>query len=402
MTEQDRMPPTSTLARFDEIEVSIEKLIAGGDGLARHEGLPIFIPRSAPGDRARVRVTERRPGYARAEIVDLISSGPGRREPVCRHFGDCGGCDLQHLEDGLQVELKVAATRETLQRIGRLDLPEPAVLSGRAWGYRTRTQLHGVATAGTREARAVTVGYHARGSQRLVAVEECPVLVEDLERAVRRLPALFGDAAPKRIDLTVGDRGALSCAPVVEGLPHGEVSVEVGEFVYSFDARCFFQGHRDLLPQLVERVVGSESGGLAVDLYAGVGLFALPLARLYERVVAVEGDNVASRFGRLNARRNGSANVEVVHQAVESWIPSLPKEAERLVLDPPRSGLAPRVTGKLLALTPARLTYVSCHPAALARDLRALAASYRVSELTMIDLFPQTGHLEVVAQLVRL
>jgi 23S rRNA (uracil1939-C5)-methyltransferase len=133
----------SLLAELDEVEIEIEKLVAGGDGLGRVEGLLIFVPRSAPGDVLRVRIVERRPHYGRAEILEVLAPGAGRRTPPCSHFSDCGGCDLQHLTDDLQVRLKVEAARETLVRIGGLKLPFPQrVISGAAWGYRTRTQLH--------------------------------------------------------------------------------------------------------------------------------------------------------------------------------------------------------------------------------------------------------------------
>ena len=399
MKRDQPKPARSNLAFSDEIEVVIEKLVAGGDGLARHEGMPVFVARTAPGDRVRVRVTQRKPSYARAEIVELLCAGAGRREPRCRHFGECGGCDLQHLEDDLQVEYKVAATVETLTRLGRVELPAPRVVSGSSWGYRTRTQLHTTLPRDRAPGERPVVGYHARQSHRLVAVEECPVLVPELESIVRRLSAAPSSELPPRIDLAVGGNGDLTSAPVIEDLPHGEVETRVGEYTYRFDARCFFQGHRELLPRLVEDVVGTGTGELAVDLYAGVGLFALPLARRYERVVAVEGHRIAVRYGRINVRRNRLANVEVVHQAVESWISSLPRDCDRVVVDPPRAGLGSSVLARLKAASPACLTYASCHPAALARDLAALDEAYKVGGLTMIDLFPQTGHIEVVAEL---
>jgi len=390
----------SALDRLDEVEVTIEKLIAGGDGFARHEGLPIFVERAAPGDLARVRLTVRKPNYARAEIVEILRPGAARREARCRHFGVCGGCDLQHIEDESQLGYKVAATLETLARIGRLDLPEPEILAGDAWGYRTRTQLHAMHVRDREEDRPAIIGYHERGSHRIVAVEECPVLVPELEVAVRRLPSLLGPDPPPRIDLAMGDGGQLTCAPVVGDLPHQEVSVRVGDFGYATDARCFFQGHRELLPALVDAVVGAESGALAVDLYAGVGLFALPLARRFERVIAVEGDRIAARYGRINGRRNGCANLEFVHQAVETWAPRLTGDCDRVLVDPPRAGLAPSVVARVVTARPRRLTYVSCHPAALARDLAALEEAYEVQQLTLVDLFPQTGHIEAVVQLV--
>ena len=199
----------------------------------------------------------------------------------------------------------------------------------------------------------------------------------------------------------MGGDGALSVAPVVPGLPHGEVAIEVGGLTYAYDARAFFQAHRGLLADLVERAVGDLEGDTAFDLYCGVGLFTLPLARRYRRVVGVEGDATAARFARTNARRNRLPNVEVLNRAVEVWIRELPAGAARAVVDPPRAGLSITVRRLLLDRLPERLTYVSCHAATLARDLAELKAAYRLEALALLDLFPQTGHMESVAQLAR-
>ncbi len=390
-----RSRTATALALLEEVEISIEKLVAGGDGLGRHEGIPILVPRSAPGDRVRVRLVERHPDYARAEIVELVSPGPGRRQPPCPHFGECGGCDLQHLEDSEQVRLKAAATLETLARLGRVAAPADfSIISGEPWAYRLRAQVH-------TEARAtgVAVGYYARRSRDLVAVASCAVLAPALETVVLSLPEQLTAVRPTRVDLLVGDGGAASVAPVIEGLPHGEITMTVGEFAYALDARCFFQGHRGLLGRLVEEVVGEDRGERAVDLFAGVGLFTLPLARRYARVVAVEGDRIAARYARKNAVRHRLVNVTVEARAVESWIAALPAGTDRVVADPPRTGLGGAVVATLLDRLPRRLTYVSCHPAALARDLKALSGGYRLERLTLLDLFPQTGHMEAVAQL---
>jgi 23S rRNA (uracil1939-C5)-methyltransferase len=407
-------PPGARLAALDEVEVTIEKLIAGGDGLGRFEGVPLFVPRSAPGDRLRVKIVERRPDYGRAEIVALLEPGPGRREPPCPYFVRCGGCDLQHLEDRLQVELKAAAVVETLERIGGLRLPAaPEVVAGEPWAYRLRTQLHveppgRVADAPGGEDRPA-VGYFARGSHELVAVDRCPILVPELEELLPRLPATLEQAErlPRRLDLAAGEAGAVTSAPVVPGLPHGEVTMAVAGFELAFDARSFFQTHRGLLDRLVAAVVapptagGAPAGDVAFDLYCGVGLFTLPLARRYRRVVGVEGDGVAVRFARRNARKNGLENVAIEAVRVESWIDRLPAGVDRVVVDPPRAGLHPRVGDALLAKKPAAITYVSCHAATLARDLRALGARYRIEGVTLLDLFPQSGHMEAVVQLSR-
>jgi 23S rRNA (uracil1939-C5)-methyltransferase len=378
--------------------VSIEKLVAGGEGLARFEGAPIFVPRSAPGDLLHVRIVERRADYGRAEIVEILSPGPDRRPDPVPELSRSGVCDLQHLDDRAQPRLKAQAVRETLERIGRLTVPADApVITGEPWGYRLRTQIH---TEVDPVAGGVRVGYHARGTNDLIAVSRCPLLVPELEALLAGLPAILAADAPSRLDLAAGDDGAVTVAPVVEGLPHGEVSTRVGDFTYFYDARCFFQSHRGLLPKLVESTVGSWEGEAAVDLYAGVGLFSLPLGRRYQRVVAVESDQIGARYARLNTRRNRLANVEVVNKVVESWLPALPLQVDRLVVDPPRGGLSPRVREVVMDRRPIRLTYVSCHPAALARDLRQLQEAYRIESIAFFDLFPQTGHMETVVQLV--
>jgi len=384
------------LAELEEIELTIDRLVAGGEGLARFEGIPIFVPRSAPGDRVRARLVERRPDYGRAEIVELLAPGPGRRSAPCPYFARCGGCDLQHLEDERQTGLKAAAVLETLARLGGVARPARfEIVAGPAWGYRLRTQLQVESDTG-----GVRVGYHARGSHELVPIADCPVLVPELRAALAELPARLSATAPRRLDLVAGDDGAWTLAPPIDGLPHGEVSLRVGEFSYSYDARCFFQGHRGLVGALVERAVGPWSGEEAFDLFCGVGLFSLPLARRYRRVLGVEGDSVAVRFARNNARRNRLANLDFEARAVDGWVRRLPPGAARVVVDPPRTGLGAVARALLLERRPQRLTYVSCHPATLARDLADLTSRYALESLALLDLFPQTGHMEAVVQLV--
>ena len=387
------------LIDVSEIDARVEKLVAGGDGLARFQGVHIFIPRSAPGDVVRARIVERKPDYGRAEIVEIREPGPGRRPDPVPELSRTGICDLQHLEDDLQTRLKVQAVRETLEHLGHIEVPaDVEVIKGEPWGYRLRTQLHTDVDPVT---GGVRVGYYARGTNEVVPVSRCPILVPELEALLADLPAHLGEGAPQRIDLAAGDDGAVTVAPVIPGLPHGEITAMVGDIVYAYDARTFFQGHRGLLPKLVEVTVGEWTGGTAVDLYAGVGLFSLPLARRYGTVLAVEADQIGSRYARLNVRRNKFTNVELVNQVVESWAREMPEGLDRVIVDPPRGGLSRDVRNALMEKPPQRLTYVSCHPAALARDLRTLQKVYRIESFVFFDLFPQTGHMETVVQMVR-
>ncbi len=403
----DRAAPLRQLVSDDGIleDLKIEKLVAGGDGLGFAAGVPVFVPRSAPGDRLRVRIAELRRDYARAEIAEIVESGRDRIAPRCRHYQSCGGCDLQHLDYRAQVRAKVEACAETLKRLGRRDLPAKVrVVAGDPWHYRLRTTLH--RSRADSELKATDVGYLAAGSHDVVAVGECPVLVPELENIVRLLPESLVEHPSRRIDLAAGDGGAVTSSPPGGNVDSGAITVAVGDFEYEFDARCFFQTHRGLLSDLVEAVVPARRGSetnreheSVVELYAGVGLFTLPLARGGSKVMAVEGDRIAGRYLRRNARRNKVDNVEVVSQAVETWISNLSSsEGEacgRIVVDPPRRGLPVEVRRAINRAAIPEMTYVSCHPATLARDLLAFS-TYEIEEIIFLDLFPQTGHIETV------
>jgi 23S rRNA (uracil1939-C5)-methyltransferase len=391
-------PPGTRLAEIEELEVRIEKIVAGGEGLARFEGVPIFVARSAPGDLLRVRIYERRTDYGRAEIVEILEPGPARRPDPYPELSSTGICDLQHIRDEVQPQLKAGAVRETLERIGGITMPPPGdieLITGEPWGYRLRTQVH---TDIDPVAGGMRVGYYARGTKDLVPITHCALLVPEIDELLQSLPGHLEPGSPNRIDLAAGD-GAVTVSPTIPGLPHGEVSLQVNDLSYFYDARSFFQGHRGLLPKLVQRVVGEWEGELAYDLYGGVGLFTLPLAQRYRKVVTVEGDTVSVRYARMNARRNKLTNVEVVARVVETWIHQLPEGVDRVVVDPPRGGLSPKVPRALVDRRPKRLTYVSCHPATLARDLRLLTRAYRIESIALVDLFPQTGHMEAIVQM---
>ncbi|MEM8962803.1 MAG: class I SAM-dependent RNA methyltransferase [Acidobacteriota bacterium] len=377
--------------------IEIDKLVAGGGGMGRFEGLPVFVPRTAPGDLVRIEVIERWRDYAKARLLEVLRPGPSRRQPRCAHFEQCGGCDLQHIEDDAQLRFKAEAVRETLSRIGGVGkIPEIEVVAGDAWGYRQRAQLQVAPTE-----RGVRVGYFARGTHDLVPIDQCPILDPELENRIPEINTALENSTIRRLDIASGDGSSWTTAPVVEGLPHGAVDRRVGDHAYTYDARAFFQGHRSLVADLVRHTVGEWTGDTVFDLYAGVGLFSIPLAARYRRVVSVENDRIATRWARQNRRRSRVDHVEAIDRSVESMIDALPADLDRVVVDPPRAGLSPKVRNRFLKAPPRLLTYVSCHAAALARDIRALSGHYRVGRLVLLDMFPQTGHMEVVAHLRR-
>lgn len=393
------------MASLDEIELTVDKLVAGGDGFGRYEGIAILVPGVAPGEKIRARLVERHPDYARAEMIEILEQSPMRRAAPCPYYGECGGCDLQHLSEEDQIATKVAAARETLKRLGGIALEslpggEPEVHTADPWHYRMRAQFQVAEGVGGRK----VVGFHARKSKKVVPIDRCAVLAPELEEVLRELPDRLAEPSPSRIDVAIGSDGSWGCAPVIEGLPHGELELSVSGCTLAFDARCFMQGHRGLIETLVSVAVGNTpqgSRGTFVDLYAGVGLFSVTLGRLYDRVVAVESERVSVHYAKRNLKRNGIREYLVVPRRVETWIPEFEEGATRILVDPPRTGLPTRVRWALSAKPPAWLTYVSCHPATLARDLKDLSEVFVIESLAFLDLFPQTSHLETVVQLRR-
>ena len=427
--------------------VQIEKPIYGGAFLAHVEGKAIFVPLTLPGEQAQVRITEDKRGYGKAEVAEIVTAAPERIAPACRHFGACGGCHYQHTGYEAQLAFKQAILRETLERGGVRAPDEISVLAGanesQSWAYRNRIRL-----AFDAEGKP---GYRGRRSHTVIPIAECPIAapllvkaaqtfaevalhflpslrpteislfcdatetsllvsvfiataskvrIDDLARALaEQIPALKGmelvveghggERNPAQLPRTVAQWGELSLAYRAAG------------FDYRVDHGAFFQVNRWLVDALVERVTTGQEGRLAWDLFAGVGLFARKLAANFAGVVAVESAPSATTALAENLRgTSGSAvrasTVDFLRRNSKAERPDL------IVVDPPRTGLGTEITALLAEIAAPRLVYVSCDPATLARDLRALVATgYAIESLTLADLFPQTFHLESVVHLRR-
>jgi 23S rRNA (uracil1939-C5)-methyltransferase len=395
----------SSVSIGDIIEVTAERLAYGGDAVAHIGGLTIFIRLAAPGDRLRVRVTEKKKRFARAEIQEVIAPSPVRRPPPCRHYGECGGCQLQHLEYDEQLAAKAQFVRDALARIGQIEWPHIIEVRHAAeFGYRSRAQIKTEEINSDNE-QELRIGFRRAGSHRVCDVEDCPVLVPELNTSLAALrQALKGGRVAAEIEMAAGDR-AVSFNPRLPGLPWGALSRRVLGLDYAFGAETFFQGNALLLDELVGEAIGSRTGRFALDLYSGVGLFALQLSRLYGRVIGIESDRQAAMLARKNVSANDASRVEIYNSQVEQWIKNFAagrkdgSAPDLILLDPPRTGAAEAIES-LAAIRPARITYVSCDPVTLARDLRKLVAEgYGLTTITAFDLFPQTYHVETVAKL---
>ena len=387
----------ASLTVGDIVEVTAERLAYGGDAVARYDGLAVFIPLAAPGERLRVRIVERKKSFAQAVIERVLEPSPSRRKPPCTYFGDCGGCQLQHLSYQAQVEGKLGFVRDALERIGHIDWPhEIRILHGEEFGYRGRAQIK-------IDKKTGRIGFNRAGSNAVCDIVTCPILLPELNEALRPLRAIASEADVGQVEMAAGEL-AVSFTPAFAGLPAGALTRTLRSAIYNFSPSTFFQANPGLLGELIDEAVGGESGELAVDLYAGVGLFTIQLARRFNRVIGVESDRESARFASENLRANRITNAEFHVSDVETWLKrsldeGITHSPDLVLLDPPRSGASPAVP-LIVALKPARIVYVSCDPATLARDLRSLTDSgFGLSTITAIDLFPQTYHVETIATL---
>jgi len=417
--------------------VQIEKPVYGGAFLARVEGKAVFVPLTLPGEQAHIRVVEDKRGYATAEAEQIVTAAPERIEPRCRHFGVCGGCSYQHTGYATQLRFKHAILRETLERGGAHAPEEIDVLAGEPWSYRNRIRMAFDA--------AGNPGYRGRRSRAVIPIAECPIAAPLLIEAAKAFAEIRRTLAPtlRPNELTLfcnADESALLMtvfltAPlkirlddiaealrnrnpalrgielVVEGrngqpqrtfARSGDTSLAYAAagFDYRVDHGAFFQVNRFLVGALVERVTSNRRGKLAWDLFAGVGLFARQLAASFESVLAVE--SAPTSIAALQANLEATSGTAVRSATLDFLRRNRTSRPDLIVVDPPRAGLGADVTTELAAIAPAEIVYVSCDPATLARDLRALIAShYAIHSVTLADLFPQTHHLETVVELRR-
>ncbi len=435
------------------MKLTIEKVIYGGQGLARlpaddvaRGGLSVFVPFTLPGEIVEAEITQEHRGYSVAQARRVLAASEFRVTPPCPWFETCGGCQLQHGVYSYQVELKREVLHESLTRAGVHALPEITPLAGEPLRYRNRVRLQ------VQTRPEFLIGYRQAKSHRMTAIEACPIAALLLERCIgvmrtlgtsglvpvdaqeielftnhdqseifvtmwarphtgkrekayqeffenlhRELPQLVG------AQMLMTDNGKMRSPRAPMHWGNQSVNYSVVGRAYTVSAGSFFQVNSTLLDDFVAAVMGEESGALAWDLYAGVGLFSLPLAERFERVIAVESSAAACKDLRHNLRGTRAEYVQASTMNFLRHAISLKQDAPDLILlDPPRAGAGVEAAKLLADLGPRRIIYVSCDPATLGRDLAALIQSgYRLLRLQLVDMFPQTYHMETIATLQR-
>ena len=384
------------------VSVEIERIVPGGAGLAHADGRTIFVGLAAPGDHLRVQINQTRGRVAFASILEIIKPSPSRVEPLCPYFGRCGGCDFQQLDYEAQLDAKVQIIRDCLRRIARLEpTPEiPITPSPRAWQYRSRAQWQF-------DPVRKHLGYFERGSHRVCDVVECPVIVPSLQETLTSIRAQAqDDSLPEATEFqAVAGDGGTSLVPPVSPNATREVSRNIAGHHYRFNADGFFQINHELLPTLIAAALNDAAGARAIDLYCGVGLFTLPLAERFASVVGVEANETAINHARRNLQDAQRTNAAFECAKVSDWLKAHSQEStpvDLILLDPPRAGAEEGAIHSIITLSPARISYVSCDPATLARDLKYLIeGGYSLDSIAAFDMFPQTHHVETVAHLSR-
>jgi 23S rRNA (uracil1939-C5)-methyltransferase len=399
------------------LRLKIEKLVAGGDGLAFHEGKAVFVPLALPGETVEARVDEARRDYAKAELLEVVEANPRRVEPVCPIYASCGGCNLQHLDYPAQVEAKALILAEAFRRTGRMDLGALAVLPSMPFGYRNRLQLHVAPSGG--------LGFMRRSGNEVVEAPSCPIAVDSLrawleERArsagatgpaqgrpsgsaspaARPGAAATGHAAAALDTLSSGaSRFVVFGAGNEVWVEQGEAELQVAGETIRFRVEGFFQSNLHLLELFVPRLFEGLSGERAADLYCGVGLFSRFLGRRFAHLVCVERDAAALELARHNVPGSGH---EFAPLAVEDWVrtKSAGLRFDCVLADPPRTGLSAAVRSWMIRARIPALLYLSCDPVTMARDIGELTRSgYVLKSLEGLDFYPQTSHLESFARL---
>jgi len=367
----------------DQITIEPAELVAGGAALARVDGFPIFVFNVYPGDVARVRITEVKKGFARAELMAIEKPSPLRRAAPCPIAEECGGCDWTALRLDAQLKAKERILRESLRRIGKFSSIPPVTIHPSPLNYRLRSRLH-------RDGDAI--GFYAMKSNRVVPLApECEVVGVETARVIASSEGRTPPSAQPRGSAAVarGDIWEVDGRIITEG------ELTIHGYVVNTDA--FFQVNRHLLQTMLDLVtdIAKKTSGKAIDLYSGVGFFSVPLAKHFDEVIAVEG----SRLSHEYAKRNVPKNVRLINAPVETY--DIPK-ANFVFLDPPRSGAKRNVIDAIARHAKDAICFLACDPVTFARDAnRLIASGWRLATLDLLDLFPNTHHVETLASFER-
>ena len=423
------------LTMMRKVQVLIESVAFKGYGVTRIHGKVAFVPYAVTGDRAWVEVIEEKKKYSMGRLIQIVEPSPWRVNPPCPYFGSCGGCQMQHIDYSVQGELKKEILGDLLKRLGKLkEIPSISLVpSPRSYDYRIRIQL---------KVRPKAMGYYREGSHQIVDIDRCPISHPLVNRIIRKLRGEFANSQlVKEIEINVSPeegRGIilfhphsldrriesltkklLQSDPILRGIATagGRESNLFGDPVLNFTIPLSQERNLTLrispgsfsqvnleqnqaLIQIVLQLSEVDQEDRVLDLYAGAGNLTLPLALRAKEVLGIEENRMAFKDARLNAERNGIKNCHFIQGRVEDVLLGWKRETPHvIVLDPPRTGCK-TILDRVVGLKPRKIIYVSCEPTTFSRDLHLFSErGYSLQRLSLIDMFPQTYHMEVVGLL---
>lgn len=393
----------------DQIELRIDSVAFGGDGVGRFQGQVVFVPFTVDGDEALVRITDVRKKFVRGRPEQLLKPSPHRVEPRCRHYTLCGGCRYQHIHYGRQLDLKGQQAADAFRRIGRTEPPQPVpvIPSPKIFHYRGKADYH--VRFAPRE--PLVIGFMDDLNGRVVDIDQCEIVDDTINKACI---AFRSDLETGKIG-TAWERQTIWSAGADAGAADVVTDFRKPRFVtrtvkgldLMAPYRGFFQANESLLPQLVDEVLHLSDltgGETVVDVHCGSGLFSLFLASHARKVYGIERDGEAIHCARLNHRQAGFTNASFLRgdagEVLREDFIGMKRRVDVLILDPPRTGCDPALLSGIMKLKPARMVYISCNPATQARDIRYLLDhEFTLKSLKIYDMFPQTAHIEAVALL---
>ena len=378
------------------VQLTVEKLVSKGEGLARHEGKAVFVRGALPGETVLAEVVQQTRDYDRAETVTVLESSPHRVVPACPYYDRCGGCDLQHAATDVQPAWKQEIVLENMRRIGSVDVQQNLhvlpVAFADGWTYRRRVRFHV-------DLEQHACGFLGRRSSDLIDIDHCPIFCDSLNRLLgEKRPLLLKAALMRKEREPWQHKNRYIEVPAFAGdtkvsLSETDVAVTIAQKTFWVDANVFFQNNRCLAPKMVDCVASQTTGTTIVDLYAGVGTFAAFVESPERRVVAVEKDKRCLSLAQKNLRYT-----EFLTQSAEQFSRVYTtQQVDTVIVDPPRSGLDAKVVHTIASWKPQQIIYVSCDSVTLARDCsRFERFGYRVKTLQVFDLYPQTSHIECI------
>jgi len=367
------------------MRLKIEKLVYGGSGLARSDEGVVFVPKSAPGDVIEAQIVERKKDYSVARMTKLLEPSPDRQPALCA----AGCCHWQHIRYDRQVEYKESIIRESLTRLGHIEWNGNINrITGPDRNYRLRATFHVVGG---------TFGFMLEKSNTIVPIRECASLVPELNEFIRTA----NPSGAREVHVVSAPEIAATFVLLDGTLARqGRATIHVDRIQYRINPETFFQANRFLLAPFINEVLlqAGPTPKNVLDLYSGVGFFSIPLSQIAAEVIGVEGNHAAVRLFRENVRTNGRSNLKVFEGQVDTSLQEADVKPDVVVLDPPRAGCGTRTAQRITGLKPGRIVYVSCNPTTFAHEASVcLTHGYDLKRLTLIDQFPNTYHIEMVA-----